>query len=63
MQIYGKIVRALIDSNATRCFVTPTYVTAIGLKGKPHNIFLELGNGGKFLSRGYVPNVPMVTAV
>ena len=26
------------------------------------NTFLELGNGQKYLSRGYVPDVPIVTA-
>ena len=60
--IYGKPVRALIDSGATRCFVTPTCVAAVGLKGTPRDVFLELGNGEKYLSRGYVPEVPVVTA-
>ena len=55
-------VRALIDSGATRCFVTPTCVATVGLKGKPQDIFLELGNGQKFLSKGFVPDVPVVTA-
>ena len=55
-------VRTLIDSGATRCFVTPACVTAVGLKGKPQDTFLELGNGQKFLSRGFVPDVPVVTA-
>ena len=32
-KIYGKTVRALIDSGATRCFVTPTCVATVGLKG------------------------------
>ena len=32
-RIYGKQVRALIDSGATRCFVTPACVKAVGLKG------------------------------
>ena len=61
-RIYGKKVRALIDSGATRCFVTPAYVTACGLKGTPRDIFLELGNGKKYLSKGYVSDVPVVTA-
>ena len=61
-RIYGKTVCALIDSGATRCFVTPAYVTAMGLKEQPRDTFLELGNGEKFLSRGYVPDVPVVTA-
>ena len=60
-RINGHAVRALIDSGATRCFVTPAYVTAVGLKGKPHDTFLGLGNGQKFLSRGFVPDVPVVT--
>ena len=51
------------NSARTRCFVTPACMTAVGLKGKPHDIFLELGSGEKFLSREYVPDVPMVTAV
>ena len=61
-RINGHPVRALIDSGATRCFVTPACVTAVGLKGKPQDTFLELGNGQKFLSRGLVPDVPIVTA-
>ena len=60
--IYGKSVRALIDSGATRCFITPSCITAVGLKGIPRDVFLELGNGEKYLSRGYVPDVPVVTA-
>ena len=61
-RIYGQNVRVLIDSGATRCFVTPTYVTVCGLKAKPGDVFLELGNGEKFLSRGFIPDVPIVTA-
>ena len=34
----------------------------MGLKGIPQDIFLELGNGEKYLSRGYVPEVLVVTA-
>ena len=34
----------------------------MGLKGKPQDTFLELGNGQKFLSRGFVPEAPIVTA-
>ena len=43
-RIYGKTVKALIDSGATRCFITPSCVTVMGLKGIPKDIFLELGN-------------------
>ena len=35
------------------------YIIAIGLKGIPRDIFLELGNGEKYLSKGYVPGVPV----
>ena len=55
-------VRALIDSSATRCFLTLACITAVGLKSIPKDIFLELGNGQKYLSRGFVPNVSVVTA-
>ena len=60
--IYGKPVRALIDSGATKCFITPSCVTYVGLKGIPRDVFLELGNGEKYLSRCYVPEVPITTA-
>ena len=43
-RINGHVVRALIDSGATRCFVTPACVAAVGLMGKPQDTFLELGN-------------------
>ena len=61
-RIYGKTINALIDNGATRCFFTPFCVTAVGLKGVPQDIFLELGNGEKYLSRAYVPEVLVVTA-
>ena len=60
--IYGRKIRTLIDSIATGCFVSPACVAACGLKGVPRDIFLELGNGEKILSRGYIPDVPVVTA-
>ena len=60
-RINGHPVRALIDSGATRCFVTPACIATVGLMGKPQDTFLELGNGQKFLSRGFVPAVPVVT--
>ena len=61
-RIYGREIRTLIDSGATRCFLSPACVTACGLKGVPRDVFLELGNGEKILSRGYIPDVPVVTA-
>ena len=61
-KIYGKEVKTLINSGATRCFVTPSCITKVGLKGLPRDVFLELGNGQKYLSIGYVPDVPRVGA-
>ena len=61
-KIYGKEVKTLIDSGATRCFVTPSFVTRVGLKGISQNTFPELDNGQKYLSRGYVPDVLIVIA-
>ena len=43
-------------------FRYPSCITAVGLKGQPQDTFLELGNGQKFLWRGLVFDVPVVTA-
>ena len=56
-KIYGHTIKALIDSGATRCFVTLACVMTCGLKTKPCDVFLELGNGEKFLSQGFIPDV------
>ena len=32
------------------------------MKGIPRDVFMELGNGEKYLSKGYVPDVPIATA-
>ena len=61
-KIYGKALRALIDSGGTRCFITPSCVNYVGLKGIHCDVFLELGNREEYLSRGYVPEVPISTA-
>ena len=42
--------------------MSPVCATACGLKGVPRDIFLELGYGEKILSRGYIPDVPIVIA-
>ena len=60
-RVYGRSVHALIDSGTARCFISTSCVAIIGLKGIPHDIFLKLGNGEKCLSRGYVPDVLVVT--
>ena len=61
-QIYGKQFRALIDSGATRCFVSPNCVHIVGLSSKNRDTFRELGNDTKVLSRAFVPEVPVVVA-
>ena len=59
-KIHGKPMKTLIDSRATRCFVTPSCVAVVGLKGISREIFLELGNGEKYPSRGYVLDILVV---
>ena len=61
-RINGKVFTALIDSGATRCFVTPECSTIAGLSCVPHDTFLELGNGARALSRGMVQGAPITLA-
>ena len=51
--------RALVDSGASRCFISPSALQVLGLQGRRSDTFLELGNGQRVLSRGYVPEVPV----
>ena len=55
--VHGKVLKALIDSGASRCFVSPSVLKVLRLQGKRSDTFLELGNGQRVLSRGYVPDV------
>ena len=61
-RIFGREVRALIDSGATRCFISPAGVTRCGLSVESHHTVLELGDGKKVLSRGRAVDVPVVTS-
>ena len=61
-RIFDHEVRALIDSGATRNFISPAGVTKCGLTVEPHNTFLELGDGKKVLSQGRAIGVPVVTS-
>ena len=61
-RIFGREIRTLIDSGATRNFISPAGVTQCGLIVESHNTFLELGDGKKVLSRGRAVNVPVVTS-
>ena len=60
-RIFGREVRALIDSGASRCFISPATVTLCGLDVESHNTFMELADGKKVLSRGRTVGVPVVT--
>ena len=51
-RIFGREVRALIDSGASRCFISPATVILCGLDVESHNTFMELADGKKVLSRG-----------
>ena len=44
-RIFGREIRALIDSGATRCFISLAGVTQCGLSVESHHTFLELGDG------------------
>ena len=61
-RIFGQEIRALIDSGASRNFISPAGVTRCGLSVESHNTFLELADGKKVLSRGRAVNVPVVTS-
>ena len=61
-RIFGHKVHALIDSGATRCFISSGAVLPLGLKSTSEDTLLELGNGDRILSRGKVNDVPVVTA-
>jgi hypothetical protein len=53
-RINGKLFSALIDSGATRCFVTQECCTVAGLTCIPQDTFMDLGNGARALSHGLV---------
>ena len=49
-KIYRRNIKTLINSGATRCFVTPACIATCQLNAKSIDVFLELRNGNKFLS-------------
>ena len=61
-RIFGHEIHALIDSGATRNFISLARVMQCGLRVESHNTFLELGDGKKVLSRGRAVDVPVVTS-
>ena len=55
IQLSGKTARALIDSGASRSFVSPETVVRVGLHSIGDTCLLELANGQKILSHGKIP--------
>ena len=62
VRIHGHEYRALIDSGATRSFVSPACITEIGMKTRKNNTLLELGSGSKVLSKFEAMDVLVVIA-
>ena len=62
VRIQGREYRALIDSGATRSFISPACITETGMKTRKNNTFLELGNGSKVLSKFEAMDIPVVIA-
>ena len=62
VRIQGREYRALIDSGATRSFISPACITETGSKTRKNNTFLELGNGSKVLSKFEAMDIPVVMA-
>ena len=62
VRIQGREYRALIDSGATRSFISPACITETGSKTRKNNTFLELGNGWKVLSKFEAMGIPVVIA-
>ena len=56
VHIFGKKCRALIDSGATRCFMSPECVVRCGVHTVHEEIVLELADGRKLLSQGKTPH-------
>ena len=61
VKIYWKVFQALVDSGASRCFISLQIVQTAQLQWEPHDTFLQLGNGERILSRGHATNIPVVT--
>ena len=62
IRIHGHEYRTLIDTGATRSFISPACITETGIKTGKNNTFSELGNGSKVLSKYEATDVPLVVA-
>ena len=56
VRVFGKEMKALIDSGASRCFISPTAVVKGGLHSVYDKTVLELADGRRVLSEGKVPH-------
>ena len=61
-RIQGHEYRALIDSGATRSFISPICITETRMKTWKNNTFLELGDRSKVLSKFEAMDIPVVIA-
>ena len=60
MRICGILFRALVDSGASHCFISPKLVQTAQLQWEPHDTFLGLDNHERIFSRGRATNVLIV---
>ena len=57
IRIFGKPAKALVDSGASRNFISPAAVVRLGVFTTHENCALELANGQRILSQGKAPGV------
>ena len=57
VSIAGRQLIALVDSGASRCYMSPETVTAVGLQTSPALVHLELADGSKIRSTQQVQGV------
>ena len=57
VSIFGRQLVALVDSGASRCYISPEIVTSLGLKTSPALVHLELEDGSKIQSTQQVQGV------
>ena len=62
IRVFGKEAQALVDSGATRSFVSPKGTVTLGLHCTTDEAVLELADGTKILSKGKAPHVPITAA-
>ena len=56
-RLYGHKVQCLVDSGATRCYMSPDIQLAAGLNCTASETFLELADGTRVISAGRAPAV------